>query len=228
MADDENQTTTETVTTEAPASQPSTTAPTADTKVFTQDEVNRLMAKTREETRQRVLKESRPVQQIAPTPQAVAEEPNEKLSMKELKAQLDETNRRLRFADMVASYQIDPALKSDFYDLCKVQNPSMDPGWFETKAKLFTKQTPPPATQTPTTPNPAASVQPSTAPPASDKGSPAPGGTVQWEAEFMRDPLRMSPAAKAAAEAKHGKEKFTKMRLERIAELAPNIRVSVT
>ena len=83
-------------------------------------------------------------------------------------------------------------------------------------------------TPTPTPPNPAPGIQPSTAPPVSDKGSPAPGGTVNWEAEFTRDPLRMSPAAKAAGEAKHGKEKFTKMRLERIAALASGIRVTVT
>lgn len=84
-----------------------------------------------------------------------------------------------------------------------------------------------PATPTnPTAPNP--SVSPSTQPPASDKGSPAPGGVVNWEAEFTRDPLRMSPAAKAAGEAKHGKEKFTKMRLERIAAMANGIRVTVT
>lgn len=78
----------------------------------------------------------------------------------------------------------------------------------------------------PTAPNPA--VQPSTQPPVSDKGSPAPGGVVNWEAEFMRDPLRMSPAAKAAMAAKHGDTKARQMRLERIAAMAGQIRVTVT
>lgn len=85
-----------------------------------------------------------------------------------------------------------------------------------------------PTTPNPTPPNPAPAVQPSTAPPVSDKGSPAPGGTVQWETEFARDPLRMSPAAKAAMAAKHGEEKARKMRLDRINELASSIRVTVT
>jgi hypothetical protein len=182
MADDENTNPTETVTTETQASAASQPAPAAETKVFTQDEVNRLMAKTREETRQRVLKENKQASSPAPAPAALAaDEPGEKLSMKELKAQLDETNRRLRFADLVGSYQIDPALKSDFYDLCKVQNPSMDPDWFEAKAKLFMKQAPV-ANTNPVQPQTATPAEPAKAPPAAPaapaKVAPTNGGVV--------------------------------------------------
>jgi hypothetical protein len=50
--------------------------------------------------------------------------------------------------------------------------------------------------------------------PISDKGSPAPGGVANYERELLERPLDMSPAAKAAMDAKYGVEKARKMRLE--------------
>lgn len=62
--------------------------------------------------------------------------------------------------------------------------------------------------------------------PISDKGSPAPGGVVNWEREFAENPIGMSAAARSAMDAKHGRDKAIKMRLE--ASQAQAARIKVT
>ena len=81
---------------------------------------------------------------------------------------------------------------------------------------------------TPTQPAPATPVAPTapTQPPASDKGSPAPGGVLNWEAEFAANPIGMSPAARQLMDAKHGVEKARQMRLKAAEEQAARIRVT--
>lgn len=53
-------------------------------------------------------------------------------------------------------------------------------------------------------------------PPVSDKGSPAPGSIIQWEREFAEKPHAMSQAAIAAMDAKYGREKARRMRIDAV------------
>lgn len=53
-------------------------------------------------------------------------------------------------------------------------------------------------------------------PPLSDKGSPAPGGVVNWERAFAENPGFMSPAERAAMDAKYGVDKARRMRIDAV------------
>lgn len=68
-------------------------------------------------------------------------------------------------------------------------------------------------------------AQPSNPQPISDKGSPAPGGVLDWEREYAENPIGMSVAARSAMDAKYGKEKAQRMRVERALERGAGIRV---
>lgn len=80
----------------------------------------------------------------------------------------------------------------------------------------------------PLTPAAAVVAVPASGPPISDKGSPAPGSATNWEREFAENPIGMSPAARAAMDAKHGVEKGRRMRIEAAQRQGENIRVTVT
>lgn len=77
------------------------------------------------------------------------------------------------------------------------------------------------STQVPQTPQPQPNGHP-----ISDRGSPAPGGVVNWERELAENPIGMSAAARSAMDAKYGREKAVKMRLE--ASQAQAARIKVT
>ncbi len=137
MADEENPSTIAAVleTAAAVAAQP-ITPPAAD-KLFTQEDANRIAAKAREEGRRSAAKERE--QQPVKPPETKVDD-GEKLTLKELKAQLDETKRRADFEKKTRKYALDDEGADDFYDLYKAQNPS-EPDWFDKKAKLFVKPT---------------------------------------------------------------------------------------
>ncbi len=152
MADEENQSTIAAVMAEAVTVAPVQPITPPVDKQFTQEDMNRLAAKAREEGRRSAAKE-REQQQVKPPETKVDD--GEKLTLKELKAQLDETKRRADFEKKIRKYTLADEDADDFYDLYKMQNPS-EPDWFDKKAKLFVKQptvqpaSPPPATATAT------------------------------------------------------------------------------
>ncbi len=130
MADEENQSTTTTLAAETAQVTGQPVTPPAEQK-FTQDDLNRFMAKAREEGRRSATKEQ-------PKPEPVKADDGDKLTLKELKAQLDETNRRADFEKKIRRFGLDDEGADDFYDLYKAQKPS-DADWFDKKAKLFVK-----------------------------------------------------------------------------------------
>lgn len=167
------------------------------------------------------LGKEKPVEQPTTQPAAAAPaSPAASLSMADVEAMLE---RERVIASRVAKFGLSDAQTKRL----KAALSSVEAGSLATEADAYLADmglakaatpNPTPANQT---------VQPSTQPPTSDKGSPAPGGVVNWEAEFMRDPLRMSPAAKAAMAAKHGVEQARKMRMDAIKALAHTIPVVV-
>lgn len=84
------------------------------------------------------------------------------------------------------------------------------------------------AEPTPSTPAAAVVAVPASGPPISDKGSPAPGSATNWEREYAENPIGMSPAARAAMDAKYGVEKARRMRVEAAQRQGENIRVTAT
>lgn len=103
----------------------------------------------------------------------------------------------------------------------------VDPGALATEADSFladlglAKAT----TTTQSAPAPTIATAPVTAP-ISDKGSPAPGGVLDWEAEFASNPIGMSAAARQRMDAKYGAEKARRMRLEAAQVQAERIKVT--
>lgn len=114
-------------------------------KTFSQEEVNRIAAAAREDGRKSATKAQQ--QQAAPQPAPNAGSEDERLSLRLLKAELDETKMRGAFDKRASKLGIDDDAAETLFALYKAQNPT-DPGeWFERTSKLFglgSKTTPPP------------------------------------------------------------------------------------
>lgn len=200
----------------APAQNP---APAPSEVTFTPEQqavINKLVGQARQEGRNAA--KTPPAPSPAPAPQPVPAPP-EKITIESLAQQLADTQLRARFDKRAAKRGLDDDAADDLFELYKVHKPTDDEHWFsEREKRLGLKQ----ATATPATP-PATSTtvtapaQPApSGPPLSDKGSPAPGGVVNWEREFAENPGFMSPAARAAMDAKYGIEKARRMRIDAV------------
>lgn len=128
-----------------PAAEPNAAASTAETppKTFTQDEVNRIAAKAREEGRKAALPRE--------TPKSEPKGDDERLTLKELNAKIEDAETRRRFERQAAKRGVtDDEALDDLYDLYRAQKPTDEAAWFEKKAKAFV--TAKEATPTPTAP----------------------------------------------------------------------------
>lgn len=167
-----------------------------------------------------VLKKDEPAPPTSQSPSAAAPAPTG-LSMADVEAMLE----RERVITRVATeHKLSDAQVKRMKGLLTAEKPEDVSGWvssFVTDMGLARATEP----SNPVTPTP--QPQPS-GHPISDKGSPAPGGVVNWEREFAENPLGMSAAARAAMDAKHGREKAVKMRLDASQQQAARIKVTTT
>lgn len=118
--------TTETNQAEATTATETPPSASANVRTFTQEEVNRLTAKAREEGRQRAAK--------APTGNDAG---GESLSLKEIQDRLAESELRRGFDRRAMKLGIDDDAADDLFDLYKAQKPQDPQAWFDAKASRF-------------------------------------------------------------------------------------------
>jgi hypothetical protein len=126
MADEdtaaETVTTTESATTEA---QP--------VKTFTQADLDRVAAKARQEGEQRALKKAKEQVQVQPS----QSDDSEKLTMRELKARLDESDARREYAELVVDFKLPKDARDLHYAAFRAAKPADPAAWVASTAKLF-------------------------------------------------------------------------------------------
>lgn len=153
------------------------------------------------------LKKDEPAPTPAPQSAAAAAPAPTGLSMADVEAMLE----RERVITRVATeHKLTDAQVKRMKGMIAAEKPDDVSGWvsaFVTDMGLVRQTTDQPPTTAPT-------QLPPSGPPLSDKGSPAPGGVVNWEREFAENPVAMSPAARAAMDAKYGYEKARRMRID--------------
>jgi hypothetical protein len=121
---------------EAAAQQTETTTQpeTPAVKTFTQADLDRVAAKARKEGEQSALKKTK--EQTVQQPQA--DEAGEKqLTMKELKAQLDDERMRREFAEGVAEHKLPRDARELLFTAFKATKPADHAAWFDANVKLF-------------------------------------------------------------------------------------------
>ena len=195
----------------APAPAP---APAGD-PVFTAEQqavVNQLIGKARIEGR-----ESAPKKTDTPAAPTGDDDP---VTLKSLKADLEEAKLRGRFDKHAAKNGIDDDATEDLFALYKMQKPADDSEWFDRKKKVL-------GLKASTTGAGAGNPPPlPVTPPISDKGSPAPGGVLDWERELAENPIGMSAAAFQRMVAKHGSGEAWRLRIEASNRQAAAIKVT--
>lgn len=163
----------------APAETPPQAVSTA--KVFTQEEVNRIAANAREDGRKSALKTPTATPAIAtpaPAPQAPASEAEqERVTLKQLKERLDESEMRRAFDKRAAKRGLDEPIADELFEIFKVQRPSDTDDWFEKKSALFGFK-PPGTPAAPTAATPPAPATPAAPVPVPATAPNAPSGPV--------------------------------------------------
>lgn len=99
-------------------------------KSFTQAEVDQIV-------KDRLAKATRATQQPAPKPTATDAGGEEKLTMRELKAQLDEERSRREFDRRASKLGLADEVADDLFTLSQVQKPADVGEWLTQKSKLF-------------------------------------------------------------------------------------------
>lgn len=216
-------------TTAAPTDTPTSGGTAA--KLFTQEEVSRIAAEAREQGRKSATKTQPAMPASVPTPQTAAVDETERVTLKQLREQLEEVKMRGAFDKRASRRGLTDEVSDELFEIFKAQRPADPDAWFEKKSALFgfrpaSGQSPAAPTAQPAT-TATASAQ-SSGQPISDKGSPAPGGTVMWQRELAEKPFAMSPAARAQMDAEHGPDKARRMRVEAAQAMGDRIRVVVT
>lgn len=182
---------------------------------FTQEEVNRLVGAARQEGRQAAAKTAPPA---PPTPSGDADD--EKVTLKSIKQELEETKTRQKFEKRAAKLGItDDDQLEDLYVLYKAQKPDDDSGWFDKKTKSLGIRPSSSAATAPVVP------PGSHTPPISDKGPPAPGGLVDVDRALADNPLGMDKPTFDRLAAKHGVEKARRMQIEAVMQRGDSIKV---
>jgi hypothetical protein len=203
-------------TTDQPASPPAPEKPSS----FSQEDVNRIVAKRLEEDRARRPVAAPPAPKpTQPSKPAAPADVDLRAELDEMRRQQTELVQRLDYTSRASKLGLDEARAAALF---KVYQANPD-GFDDVVGALGIKASQPAASAAPTVT--AATPQPNAAP-ISDKGSPAPGTGANWNREFADNPLNMSAAAIAQMNAELGKEVATRKRVE--ASLARGVNIKVT
>lgn len=212
----------------AVASPAETPPPATDTgKVFTQVEVDRIAAAAREQGRKSAFKATTAAPQPAPTPQpppavqATGDE-GERVTLRQLKEQLDEERMRRAFDKRAARRGLGDEVSEELFEIFKVQKPADPDEWFERKSTLFGFKAPGQSTAAPTAPTatehkaPPATTATTAQANISDRGPAASSNARDFEGIFDTDPLRSTPDDFNRLVVKHGREKALQYMSDRV------------
>lgn len=150
----------------APTTPPATPPAGETPKVFSQEEVNRLVGVARQEGRDAAAKKT---PTVTPAPAPTADDDDEKVTLKSLKATVTALTERTGFDKRVMRFGLSEDDADDLFELAKARGKTGDTEWLEARAKRFS---PAPAQQPAPPQQPAPGQQPTT-PPASNRGAPA-------------------------------------------------------
>src|SRR3990167_7970610 len=132
-----------TITSEGSTSTETKPSTVATPRVFSQEEVNRIAASAREDGRKSALKTpssgqpppaaAAPAPVPPPAPTVTGNDESERVTLKQLKERLDESEMRREFDKRASKRGIDDTVSEELFEIYKAQKPSNADEWFEKK-----------------------------------------------------------------------------------------------